>query len=162
MSDTANESSEGKGASPGALVDPFRAYNFKLQGQASSSVLGHFTHCSGMGVKVDALEFRQGGSTEVSRLAGQVRYADITLRYGLTDNAQLWGWLQDVVAGAPKARYQRNVSIVLLDAAGTAEVLRWDLISAWPSEWRGAPLDAMGNEVAIESITLVCDRLVRG
>ena len=37
--------------------------------------------------------------------------------------------------------------------------LRWDLINAWPSEWRGAPLDALGREVAIESLTLVFETL---
>ena len=163
---TTGEDAEGEGAAQapgtGGWVDPYRAYNFKLQTQESSRVLGHFTHCTGLGIKVDALEFRQGGTTEVARLAGPVRYADITLRYGLTEDRELWTWLQDVVSGKPKAEYQRNVSIVLLDAAGTAEVLRWDLIAAWPCEWRGAPLDAFGSDVAIESITLVCDRLVRG
>lgn len=143
-------------------IDPHRAYNFKLQQQSSSDVLGHFTRCTGMGIDVEPILFREGGSTDVIRLAGPVRYGDITLEYGLTDDLQLWHWMQDVLAGRPKQDYQRNVSVVLLDPAGTTEVLRWDLIAAWPTRWRGSLLDAAGQEVAIESMTLVFDRLVRG
>ncbi|MEQ9498993.1 MAG: phage tail protein [Deltaproteobacteria bacterium] len=159
---TEGNAEEGQDQGTGAWVDPYRAYNFKLTQQESTQVLGHFTQCAGLGVSVEAIEFREGGTTDVTRLAGQVSYSDVTLRYGLTDDQALWTWLQDVVSGKPKAEYQRNVSIVLLDTAGTGEVMRWDLIAAWPREWRGTPLDATGSELAIESITLVCDRLVRG
>ena len=41
-------------------------------------------------------------------------------------------------------------------------MLRWDLINAWPSRWRGASLDALDREVAIESLTLVFETLDRG
>ena len=56
---------------------------------------------------------------------------------------------------------RRNVSILMLGTDGITEVLRWDLINAWPSEWRGAPLDALAREVAIESVTLVYESLAR-
>ena len=56
---------------------------------------------------------------------------------------------------------RRNVSVLMLDTDDVAEVLRWDLINAWPAEWRGAPLDALGREVAIESMTLVFESLQR-
>jgi phage tail-like protein len=49
----------------------------------------------------------------------------------------------------------------MLDTDGVTEVLRWDLINAWPSEWHGAPLDALAREVAIESLTLVFESLQR-
>ncbi len=56
---------------------------------------------------------------------------------------------------------RKNVSILMLDSEGAGEVLRWDLINAWPSQWRGAPLDAMGTQVAIEDLTLVFETLQR-
>ena len=49
----------------------------------------------------------------------------------------------------------------MLQTDGVTEVMRWDLINAWPAEWRGAPLDALAHEVAIESVTLVFESLQR-
>jgi len=56
---------------------------------------------------------------------------------------------------------RKNVSVVMLGPDGTTEALRWNLLDAWPAEWRGAHLDALGNEIAIESITLVFESLNR-
>lgn len=144
-----------KGA--GSWVDPYRAYNFKLIIQGET--LAHFTRCTGMGVKVSALRYREGGTGQIEhRLPGPVEYGDITLQYGLTDSKVLWDWFMTAVSGTVQ---RRNVSIVLLDVDGAREAMRWNLIDAWPSEWRGAPLDAGGREVAIESVTLVYESLGR-
>jgi phage tail-like protein len=48
-------------------------------------------------------------------------------------------------------------SVVLLDAQGQ-EKLRWNFINAWPSKWTGPTLNAKGNDVAIEELTLTCER----
>jgi len=54
---------------------------------------------------------------------------------------------------------RRHVSLAMLDDAGATEVRRWNLIDAWPCEWFGAPLDALGHELAIETLRLAYDRL---
>jgi phage tail-like protein len=56
---------------------------------------------------------------------------------------------------------RKNVSILVLDSNGVSEVMRWDLINAWPTEWHGAALDAINHEVAIETLTLVYETLQR-
>lgn len=139
-------------------ADPFRAYNFKLQIQGV--VEGHFTQCSPLGARVVAIPHRAGGDGRVVRqLAGPVEYDPVTLRYGLTQSADLWKWFQESLRGVP---HKQNVSILLLGADGVEEVMRWDLEAAWPCEWKGAPLDALGRELAIESLTLVFEGLSRG
>jgi phage tail-like protein len=141
------------------VVDPYRNYNFKLEAGAAEA---HFTECSGMGIKVDAIEYREAGNNQVVRkLPGQVHYSEVTLRYGLTDSKQLWDWL---MASANGRVDRRNVSIVMLAADGTDATpgLHWNLNQAWPSEWRGAKLDALGREAAIETLTLVYETLERG
>jgi phage tail-like protein len=50
---------------------------------------------------------------------------------------------------------------LLLDSQGDNEVMRWNLVDAWPSEWQGAALNAGNKALAIESLTLVYDRLER-
>jgi len=146
------------GASPGTFVDPFRAYNFKLEIQGVTA--GHFTGCSGLEVEVEPIRYREGGAGQVVHvIPGQVRYGDVMLRYGLTASTELWQWMLTAVSGTVE---RRNVSVLMLDSGGATEVMRWNLTNAWPSKWRGAPLDALNHEVAIESLTLVFETLARG
>lgn len=139
-------------------VDPYRAYNFKLL--IEGVVEGHFTECSGLELRVEAIRYREAGSNQVvRRIPGRVEYGDVTLRYGLTDSLDLWSWLTTAVQGAVE---RKNISILMLASDGASEAMRWNLLNAWPSEWRGAPLDALSQEVAVEQLTLVFDELDRG
>ena len=45
-------------------TDPYRAYNFKLIIQGVTE--GHFTECTGLTVKVDAIKYREAGNNQVS------------------------------------------------------------------------------------------------
>jgi phage tail-like protein len=141
---------------PGNYVDPYAAYTFRME--IGNQVAGYFTECSGLGARVVAIQWRAGDdSRRVHRLPGRLEYADVTLRYGLTASPQMWEWFTHVMAGQAD---RRNVSIILLDSRDQ-EVMRWNLYDAWPTEWRGSPLDALGQEVAIESLTLVFEGLDR-
>jgi phage tail-like protein len=145
------------GAQPGTFIDPYRAYNFKLQIQGVTQ--GHFTQCSGLEVEVHPIRYREGGAGQlVHVIPGPVSYGDVTLSYGLTSSTELWQWLQSAVRGQVQ---RRNVSILMLDSSGATEVSRWNLTNAWPSRWRGAPLDALDHEIAIESLTIVFETLHR-
>jgi phage tail-like protein len=138
-------------------TDPYRNYNFKLD--IAGMTVGHFTECSGLGVRVDPITYREAGNQSLVRhIPGRLDYSPITLRYGLTDSAVLWDWMQSTVAGNVE---RKNVSVILLDSAGDQEVMRWNLVDAWPSEWQGAGLDALDSEIAIENLTLVFDSLER-
>ncbi|AIZ45116.1 phage tail protein [Deinococcus radiopugnans] len=139
------------------IQDPFRSYNFKIVIQGV--VEGHFTQCSGLGVRLGVIRYREGGNGQLTRaLPGRVEYADVELKYGLTQSHELWDWLMSAVRGEV---VRKNVSILMLDPQGTAEVMRWNLLNAWPSQWRGALLDAMSQDAALEHLTLVYDSLER-
>jgi len=141
----------------GNRVDPYRAYNFKLEIQGIQQ--GHFTESSGLGVRIHPIKYREGGEHQVIRsIPGPVEYADLTLRYGLTNSQDLWAWLKDTMQGKVE---RKEVSIVLLDHEGSVETMRWNLGNAWISEWHGAMLDAMNREVAIETMTLVYESIER-
>jgi phage tail-like protein len=145
-------------AQTGAWADPYRAYNFKLEIQGVTE--GHFTECSGLGVKVDVISYGKGGNSQVThRPPGQVSHADVTLRYGLTNSRELWEWYVTSMRGKVE---RRNISIVLVDSDGVTEAMRWNLINAWVSEWSGGVLNASPHEVAIESMTIVFETLERG
>ncbi len=143
---------------PDQVVDPYRAYNFKLTFQPGVAE-AHFTEVSGIGINVQAIPYREGGARPYVRsVPGYVEYSPITLRYGLTSSHELFDWFMTAVNGKVQ---RRNVSILLLDSDSVAEVMRWDLVNAWPSQWRGTVLNGLAHEVAIESLTLVYETLQR-
>jgi phage tail-like protein len=143
------------GAQPGVRLDPVRAYNFRLSIQGV--VQGHFTRLEGLGVTVTPILYREAGlNSTVRAIPGRVQYGPVTLRYGLSTSTELIDWLYDAVNGTVD---RRNVSLSMLDDAAASEVRRWDLLRAWPCEWSGALLDSMGQELAIEALTLAYDRL---
>ena len=145
------------GAATGVWQDPYRNYHFKLDIQGITEA--HFTECSSIGVRVQAITYREAGDQpNVRRIPGRVEYADVTLRYGLTKSTDLWKWLMNVASGTAD---RKNVSVILMDSTGMQEVTRWNLNNAWPREWSGAPLDARGQEIAIESLTLVFESVDR-
>jgi phage tail-like protein len=141
---------ETSNATPGVRANPYRAYNFKLE--IRSVTEAHFSQVSGLGIKVAAISWREGGIRSiVRRLPGQVEYSDVTLRYGLTTSQDLFNWMLSAVNGPIQ---RQNVSIVQLDDEGVGEVIRYDLNDAWPTKWEAAQLDAMANGVAIETLVL--------
>jgi len=143
---------------PEPVIDPYRAYSFKLTFQPNITE-AHFTEISGIGVNVQTIAYREGGMRPfVHTVPGYVEYSPITLRYGLTASRELYDWFMTAVNGKV---VRRNCSILLLDSDSVAEVTRWDLVNAWPSQWRGSILNGLSNEVAIETLTLVYETLQR-
>jgi phage tail-like protein len=144
-------------AQPGNWVDPYRAYNFKLLINNVTGAL--FTRVSDLGFSIEKISFREAGNNAIVRaIPGRVTYTPVTLSYGLSASTELWDWLMAAVRGSVS---RRNVSIVMLDSTGSTEVLRWNLLNAWPEAWYGAPLDAMSREVAIETLVLAHEGLER-
>ena len=142
-------------AQPGTWTDPYGAFNWRIDIRDKTEA--RFCRCTGIGARVKAPAYREGGAHAIThRLVGPVEYADVTLEYGLTDSREMWNWMLASIEG----RVERiNVSVVMLKSDGVTEAYRWDLMNAWPAEWRLGPLDAMGHEVAIAYLTLVYESL---
>lgn len=145
------------GATPGVFVDPFRAFHFKLV------ILGiteaHFTQCSGLGIRVDPISYSEGGSPVEHQIPGRVHFDPVTLQFGFTDSRELWEWMMSIVKKqVPIPR--KNINILVLDADGITEKVRWTLYNAWPSAWRGAELNALSpSRVAIHSVEFVYENV---
>jgi phage tail-like protein len=138
-------------------TDPYLAYPYKLE--IGGVAQGHFSECSDLSLNTESIQYREAGSNQIVRhIPGPVEYAAVTLKYGLTQSSEMWDWMMKVAEGNV---LRRSVSIVLLDNQGVSEVMRWNLVDAWPSEWQGAALNALEKGIAIESLTLVFDSLER-
>lgn len=141
---------------PGQRVDPYANFNFLVE--IDGITQAGFQECAGFDSAVDVIEHREGGdNTTPRKLPGMTKHAPISLKWGLTDNRELYDWHQRVVQGRID---RRNGSIVVLDAQGTEKV-RWNFVKAWPSRWTGASLNAEGTDVAIETLEIVHEGIER-
>jgi phage tail-like protein len=134
-------------AQTGARVDPYRNFNFlvELDGIAQAS----FTDCSGLEATTEVIETREGGdNVTVHKLP----------KWGLTDSVELWQWRLSVIEGKVE---RKNGSIVVFDLANKREVVRWNFVSAWPTKWDGPAFTAKGSDIAIETLVLAHEGIVR-
>ena len=133
----------------GERKDPFRAYNFLVE--IDGITRAGFRECSGLDTTQDPIDYREGGEAlHVRKLPGLVKYSNISLKRGITDDAELWAWRKTAMEGKVQ---RKNGSIILLDDTG-AEKLRWNFVEGWPTKWSGPTFNATGNEVAIESLEI--------
>ena len=144
-------------AETGAVTDPYRNYNFlvEIDGLTHAS----FQECTGLDATTEPIEYREGGdNTTVRKLPGRTSYSDINLKRGLSDSKELWDWFKQVRDGNVSLK---NGSIVVYDLANSTEVARWNFVRAWPTRWEGPSFNATGNEIAVESLTIVHEGVER-
>ena len=138
----------------GQRVDPYRGYRFLVE--IDGITQAGFQEVSGLDVTTDSVDYREGSDpAHVRKLPGMNRYANITLRRGITDSDELWQWRSTAIEGRAE---RRNGSIILLDDAGT-ERLRWNFFNAWPSRWTGPAFNASSTAVAIETLEITPEEL---
>lgn len=145
-------------AQTGLLVDPYLTVNFlvELDGIAQAS----FRECTGLETTTEVIEHREGGDNiTVRKLPGKASFGDLTLKWGLTDSVELWNWRLQVMEGRPN--FRRNGSVVVYDLTNRVEVARWNFVRAWPTKWDGPGFNALGNEVAVETIVLAHEGIAR-
>lgn len=136
-----------------ARIDPYKNFRFRVEIQGLQQAA--FQECSGLGSQIEVIDYRDGSDpASVRKLAGRVSYPDIVLKWGVTSSKDLYNWHLAAIQG----QVQRvSGAVILLDDTGS-EAVRWNFYEAWPSKWEGPRLNAMGNDVAIESLTITCER----
>jgi len=139
-------------------IDPYKNYRFKVEIQGV--IEAGFMECSGFGSEVQVIEYREGGdSTTTRKLPGMSKYSDITLKWGITDSLKLYQWHLSAVNG--KVERQNGSIVILDDLDPTQEKARWNFFNAWASKYAGPGLNAKANDIAVDTFTLVCERLER-
>ena len=146
--------------SSGRESDPLIGFQFSLE--CAGMITGFFTEVSGVGSENEIIEHKvvaEKGQEYVQKLPGRLKWTDITLKRGITDNMQVWEWRQMVVDGEiGKAR--KNATITMYDR-NYKPAAKWDLLNAWPSKVTGPSFKADSNEYGVEEVTLVHEGMKR-
>jgi phage tail-like protein len=142
----------------GRRVDPYGSYSFLIE--IDGIARGAFMEASGFESAIDIIEYSEGGDNQTPRkLAARTKYANIVLKWGVTDDPELWIWHRQWVTGDPAAA-RRSGSIIQLDRRGDEKV-RWNFYDAWPVKWTGPTFTAESTEASVETLEIAHEGIER-
>jgi phage tail-like protein len=121
-------------------------------------VIGSFSEVSGLEVNTEFEEIKEGGVNHfIHKLPKISKYPNLVLKRGITSSDVMYKWYQNVVMGI----IERKLLTVILVNAQKTELKKWMYESAFPVKWTGPDLKADSNTLAIESVEIVHQGLVR-
>jgi phage tail-like protein len=140
---------------------PYAQFNFLVDlgdGTTDGATAG-FQECSNIGMEVTVAEYRNGNEKEnaVRKITGLNKATDVTLKRGVIGSLNLYNWLNQIRNGDENAL--RTVVIHLQNEDHTATVQTWKLLRARITKHVSGPMNAKGNDVAMEELTLAYERL---
>jgi phage tail-like protein len=143
---------------------PFTTFNFlveiTLDGSSERLCDAAFSECDGLEATLDVRAIREGGrNSGPVLLAGGVGYASLTLRRGMTSNADLWTWFERVATGERGLR--ASVEVVMMAPDHVSEQTRFALTGCVPIKLRAPALNARDGLLAVEEVQLAYETLVR-
>lgn len=161
-------------------TDPLRNFRFRVdipkvvRGSVSLNQLG-FMQASGLAATTEPISYREGGdNTTPRKMPGQTDFPPVSLTRGLVGNATqrslLWNWYREIftavqgsgtagpmdfrsevyirVYGHPDTRPQAAFSMGHVKSS-------WKLYNAWPTAVAFSDLDAGGNGIMVNNLTLM-------
>jgi phage tail-like protein len=137
----------------------FRADTLTGSGAGSPVPLcsGAFSECTGIEATMEPKVIKAGGRNYgPAQRVGQVSFATVVLKRGMTRTRDLWQWFQLVAGGAYS--YRLSAEIDMHDSAGET-ILTWALSRALPVKFKAADLNARGTDVGIEELHLAHEGL---
>jgi len=138
------------------VTDPFNNFNFKLE--IEGLTVAGFSEVTGLNQESNVIDYREGQEPITPRkLPGLNKFGNITLKRGISPDLSVYNWRKTVTDGDIE---RRNASVVLHNEKHE-EVVRWNLVNAWPSKYVGPDLKANANEAAIESVELTHEGVER-
>ena len=140
--------------------DPLLGFNFGLEFQGA--IAGYFTECSGIGSENEVIDHKivdESGREITRKIPGRLKWGDVTLKRGITNDMQIWDWRENVVQGDMDSA-RKNGSVIMMDR-NYAEVARWNFENAWPSKVTGPALKSDSNEFGVEELVIVHEGIYR-
>lgn len=136
--------------------DPLRNFRFRLEIDGIQQA--GFSEATVPDTSTDVIEYRDGNEiTTPRKLPGLNKYGNLSLKWGITDSMDLYAWRKQIIDGNIQ---RKNIAVVLIDEAGNDKA-RWEFVNAWPSKYDPPDLNATGNAVAIETLEVVHEGMVR-
>jgi len=143
----------------GNRIDPYRNFRFRLE--IDGITQAGFSEATIPDTTSDVVEYREGSDPTHSRkLPGLTKYGNITLKWGITNSMEIYEKWRKLVEDGDIKNAMKTVAIILLDEMGN-DAARWEFFNAWPSKYDAPDLNAKGTDVAVETLEIVHEGMVR-
>jgi len=133
---------------------PFTGFHFVVMFEIFPQLPNDFRFqtVTGLSVDVNLDTYPEGGENRfVHRLPGRNKYSDLVLKRGMTLVSGVTAWCLDCIENF---NYQPTNMIVSLLNEDHLPVSSWYITNAIPIHYEISGLDAMQNQIVIESMTL--------
>lgn len=141
--------------------NPYSNFNFVVL--IGTEEVAAFSEVSGLDSENTPIEYREGADAinSMRKLPGIEKYSNVSLKRGITGTLALWNWRKEVRDSSSTAPPRKEVTILLLNEKGdrNTPAMTFKLRNAWPTKITGPSLNAKGNDIAIEQLDLVHERL---
>ncbi len=141
-------------------TDPLIGFHYAVEIQGM--VTGYFTECSGLGSEHEVIEHKivdDRGKEVMQKIPGRLKWENVTLKRGITDNMDIWDWRRMVEDGDVEGA-RANGSIVMFDQH-LEEKARWNFENGWPVKVSGPQVKSDSNEIGIEELSIAHEGLWR-
>jgi phage tail-like protein len=143
-----------------ARPDPLRNFRFRLeidgleQAAFAEVTIGDLSNAP--------IEYREGDEIPtVRKLSSLTKYANITLKWGVTESMELAEWHQQIVGGATLLEEIRKTVVIRAQDEAGNDKAAWEITRAWPCKYDPTDFKGTGNEVAIDTLELCNEGIKR-
>lgn len=150
------------------MTAPFSTFRFEVvldldtptDGLDSPLCDAAFAECDGLEMTMEPKLVESANVTDrQQRLIGPIKYSQITLRRGMTNNLQLWQWFSQGVRPGSVLTAHGQITMWASDAT---PVVQFTLEGCLPVKMRAPSLNAKEGAIAVEELGLVCAKLSVG
>lgn len=143
-------------AKTGDRDDPILSFRFEIT--LNNLEAGGFSECSGLQLETEFQDYAEGGQNQfLLKFPTRTKQTNLVLKRGIVNTA-MWQWYFELTQG--QVRY-RDGSILVRDPAGDEVVMEWQFFRALPAKWQGPELNAAQSTIAVETLELVHQGLLR-
>jgi phage tail-like protein len=137
---------------------PTPVFFFAVKSDKFTGEMG-FSEVTGLNQEIQIIEYRHGTMKEPAPMKkpGLKKYNNIMLKRGIVQgNLDLFNWINNYNwQEADRVDLQ-----ITLHNENHEPVMHWNITKAFPVKIEGPQLKASGNEVAIESMEIACEKIV--
>jgi phage tail-like protein len=127
-------------------------------GSAGLTHVAGFQECSGLEGTLEVHDLQAGGvNGGALRFPTRIRWSNLVLKRGLTRGTLLWDWFDGYVRGEGS---RRDGIVTLLNERHEPQ-LAWGFRGGLPVRYAGPSLNAMQSAVAVETVEIAHQGLVR-
>ena len=135
----------------GEQIDSYTSLFFVVRISEGLDYLGTFSEVSGIGMELDVYTYEEGGANDFTwKLPKQVKYPNVVLKYGMTDDQTLEKWIMKFLREGTRAQ----IEIGTKQHVGEDPQPRWTLHDAFPVKWTGPTFSVSQNQVAMETLEI--------